>query len=372
MGLFSWLSKRASQAATQPTQTWKVGDRVFARWHDSFLYPGLIRGSSGSEYQIHFDDGDTASVDADNLFAPDVRVGSRVFGRVGGGSAYLPGIVRQQKGETILIEYEHGGEEWTSVSMLRLQRSGGVAIAAESATGADSNALNKSAVDLGESVELGDWRAGDRVLARWLDFYWYPGTIFATGSKGIQILYDDGDQQVVQEAYLMPLLVEEGEQVFVRPKDEPQLIYSPAMVSRVDGEIFDVAFDDGHMETNLRVSRARFWRCPAGIRPLSFDEGDRVLAFDRDGFIYPAEIVSAQDDKVVVQYLDGPQRMLTPELVRRFELSAGTKVECRWKAAPNYFPGKINSIDGERVHIRYDDGDEEWTSIRLIRIPGSV
>jgi len=206
------------------------------------------------------------------------------------------------------------------------------------------------------------------VLARWLDFYWYPGTILAAGTKGFHILFDDGDQRILTRADMMPLAIEEGEQVFIRPKNEQQRVYVPAAVTRVQGEIIDVELEDGSRETNTRVSRARFWRCPFGMTHFAFDEGDRVLACDCDGFIYPADIVSVEDDRIIVQFMDGPERMLTPELIRKFDLGQGMKVEGRWKGGPSYFPGVLAEVDGERAHIHYDDGDKEWTSIRLIRL----
>ena len=61
--------------------------------------------------------------------------------------------------------------------------------------------------------------------------------------------------------------------------------------------------------------------------------------------------------------------VVTPELVKRFDLRVGTVVEGRWSGGPHYFPGKIDKVEGERVHIKYDDGEDEWTTIRLVRIP---
>src|SRR5258705_202065 len=81
-----------------------------------------------------------------------------------------------------------------------------------------------------EPVKDSNWRIGDRVLARWLDFFWYPGTILNQGERGIHILFDDNDQRVVQDIMVMPLAIEEGEQLYIRPKSEPQRIYSQATV----------------------------------------------------------------------------------------------------------------------------------------------
>jgi hypothetical protein len=212
------------------------------------------------------------------------------------------------------------------------------------------------------------WRVGDRVLARWLDFYWYPGTILAMGTKGFHILYDDGDQRVAPEQALMPLILDEGEEIQIRPKQQPQRIYSPAVVTRVNGESLDVEFHDGERETNTSVSRARLWRCPVRVRDFAFAEGDRVLALDVDGFLYPGELLTVEEDRVLIQFLDGPERQLTPELIGAFELKVGGRVECRWKGGPIYFPGVLAKVEGDRVYVRYDDGDEEWNSIRLIRL----
>ena len=367
MGLFDWLKSKTRSAA--PTaNTWKVGVSVLAKRADSYFYPGQVRDVQGDACMIVFYDGDASWVHFAHVLHPDIKVGSRVFCRAHDGDNFFPGTINLQKGETILVRYDHGEEEWTSVSMVRVQRP--IANVDPSTMTGLLNMPVKQNVDLGEPVKDSNWRLGDRVLARWLDFYWYPGTVLAIGELGIHVLFDNGEQRVVQEIMLMPLTIEEGEHLFVRPKNEPEKVYTLAIVTRVHGETMDVELEDGTHENNLRVSRARFWRCPVGVSHFPFEEGDRVLALDCDECIYPAEIVAIQDEqRVLVQYLDGPERLLTPELVRRFEIKPGLRVESRWGGGPNYFVGKLAKVEGERILVKYDDGDEEWTSIRLFRIP---
>jgi hypothetical protein len=351
------------------TGNWRAGERVLARWHDSYFYPGRVHAVSRGSYEIVFDDGDRDWVDPAHIIVPDVNVGSRVFARLQGGPEFLPGTVSEQKGEMLQVQYDHGDVEWTSLSMVRVQRPElGVAPAAPSGKLPVPPAPATLPMDVGEPTNDSAWRIGDRVLARWHDLYWYPGTILSIGSKGYHILYDDGDQRVVQDIALAPLTVEEGETVQIRPKNQPDRIYAEATVTRVDGEILDVVYDDGEPETNTRISRGRFWRSPVTAPTFAFEEGDRVLACDVDGYIYPAEVLTIQSDRIVVQFADGPQRMLTPEFIRRFDLSSGQQVECRWKAGPQYFPGVLTRMEGERIHVQYDDGDEEWTTVRLVRI----
>jgi len=366
MGLFDWLKFKKSTAGT--VNSWKLGDRVLAKNQDSYFYPGVVREIQGDGCLIVYDDGNSLWVHFAHVVIADIDIGSRVFCKVRGSENFLPGVIQQKKGETILVRYDHGEEEWSSVSMVRVQRP--IApINPNSMTGPIGTPA-KQTLDLGEAVKDTNWRIGDRVLARWLDFYWYPGTILNMGERGIHILYDDGDQRVVQEIMIAPLVIEEGEHIFIRPKNEPQKMYAPETVSRVHGETIDVEYEDATMENNTRVSRARFWRCPVGVANFPFEEGDRVLAFDCDECIYPAEIISIEDEeRIIVQYLDGPERMLTPELIKRFDVKVGMKIECRWSGGPHYFPGTLSKLEGERIHVKYDDGDDEWSVIRLLRIP---
>lgn len=366
MGLFDWL--KFKKTPVPPTNPWHLGDRVLAKWSDSYFYPGQVRDIQGDGCLVVFDNGEALWVHFAHVLPPDITVGSRVFCRPRGGPHFSPGTVNQQKGETLLIRYDHGEEEWTSVSMVRVQRP--IAPVNPSNSTGPINTPPKQTLDLGEPVKDSNWRVGDRVLARWLDFYWYPGTILNMGERGNHILFDDGDQHIVPDIAIMPLAIEEGEEIFIRAKNEPQKIYTPATVSRIHGEKLDVDLEDGGQETNTRVSRARLWRCPVGVPSFPFEEGDRVLAYDCDLCIYPAEIVTIQDElRIIVQYLDGPERMLTPELIKKWDVRTGAKIECRWSGGPHFFPGTLAKIDGERIFVKYDDGDEEWTSIRLFRIP---
>ncbi len=419
MGLFNWLFRKNVQRGKRPDgasslTSWQTGDRVLASWLDGFFYPGKIRQVQGDSCEIAFDDGDRAWVDAANVRRPDIKVGNEVFCRFHAGPLYLPGTIQTQNGEKIQVKYESGETEWTTISMVRVKRqladvggppaqsspgpqtgpgmptgagtpnfggpgSGGPGFGAPNLGGAPIGTMIAAGApqapapgihipDVGEPVLDSDWRVGDRVLGRWFDFYWYPATILALGTKGTHLLFDDGDQRVVGERGLMTLDVEEGEELFIRPKNQPQRIYTPARVLRIDGEVIDVEHEDGTQETNQKVSRARFWRCPVGVK-LTFEEGERAWAEDIDGYTYPAEVLSIDNDKVLVHFLDGPERMLTPELIRPFKIEIGTAVECRWKGGQTYFPGKITQIDGDRVHLAYNDGDQEWTTVRLVRLP---
>jgi hypothetical protein len=51
------------------------------------------------------------------------------------------------------------------------------------------------------------------------------------------------------------------------------------------------------------------------------------------------------------------------------DLHVGMPIMSRWKMGPQYHPGQITSVEGKRVHVRYDDGDAEWTTTATLAIP---
>ncbi len=408
MGLFDWVFGKKAAAPPPMNQAedgaaataLQAGDRVLASWVDAFFYPGRVQQIDGHSCEVVFDDGDVAWVNEANVRRPDIRSGSEVFCRFHAGPTYKPGTVAEQNGEKLQVQYENGEKEWTTLSMVRVKRrladvpgppaqvhqgqgqvnspmtsmpggQGGPMTAVTTAAGPMMPPPAGGFIpDVGDPVTDSNWRAGDRVLGRWYDFFWYPATILGIGTKGYHLLFDDGDQRIANDLGLMTLDCEEGEEVFIRPRNQSQRVYVPGRVLRAQGEVIDVELEDGTQETNLKVSRARFWRCPVGIHAVAFDEGDRALVQDIDGFFYPAEILSVDQDKVIVHFLDGPERMVTPELLKPFNLRVGTVVDCRWKGGQNYFRGQITELDGDRTHIAYEDGDKEWTTLRLVRIPG--
>jgi hypothetical protein len=97
--------------------------------------------------------------------------------------------------------------------------------------------------------------------------------------------------------------------------------------------------------------------------------GDKVLARYENGPFWFAGIVAETDGKkLTIAYLDGAQETLPASHVRPLDWAIGTKVSCNWKHRNKWYPGTITSLDGTEAHIRYDDGDEEDTSIAFCRV----
>jgi hypothetical protein len=100
--------------------------------------------------------------------------------------------------------------------------------------------------------------------------------------------------------------------------------------------------------------------------------GDRVLARwpVEVSWYYPGTVCGAQEDGYVVQFDDGDRALVVGEEMRYLDIEVGEQVFGRWQAGRLYFPGTVTDQRGWALHIQYDDGDAEWTSVCMIRVAG--
>jgi hypothetical protein len=98
--------------------------------------------------------------------------------------------------------------------------------------------------------------------------------------------------------------------------------------------------------------------------------GDRVLARwpAETEWWYPGIVCIAEPSRLTVQFDDGDRAELAPWEVLPLSLSVGSRVYGRWQGGAYYYPGQITRQRGEAIHISYDDGDEEWTAVSMVRV----
>jgi tetratricopeptide (TPR) repeat protein len=184
MGLFDWF-RRKPQPEPEPERIPEVlpaprprpagravGQRVLGAWPDGFFYPATVEAVEPGRCFLRFDDGDAAWVPAGLVTDLDVTVGSRVFARWQGGRVFFPGRVDQQRGQKIHIRYDDGDQEWTSVSMVRVNRAP-PPVATPAPAPVDR---------LGALVRAGDQAFADRDYARAVEL----------SSEAIALAPDDG------------------------------------------------------------------------------------------------------------------------------------------------------------------------------------
>lgn len=98
--------------------------------------------------------------------------------------------------------------------------------------------------------------------------------------------------------------------------------------------------------------------------------GDRVLAKwpQEEQWWYPGVVTDSDGASVEVTFDDGDRSRVSVEDVRPLMVRVGSRVYCRWKGGDSYYAGKVSQAQGAAIHIDYDDGDQEMTSISLIRV----
>jgi predicted Zn finger-like uncharacterized protein len=206
------------------------------------------------------------------------------------------------------------------------------------------------------------WRPGQRVFAQWNDGFCYPATVESCDAQSVRVTYDDGATGLVEPRNVHPVELEPGDRIFVRWQQQPA--YYPGRLTRNDGESIDVDYDDGESETTT-LSMVRVVR-----GELPWSAGDRVLAhWPPEMFFYPARIEEITESIFLsVAYDDGEHAHLLPPQVRALDLKQGDRVHARWQGGPNYYPGRIDEMNGDDIHVRYDDGETEWTTIGMVRV----
>lgn len=105
----------------------------------------------------------------------------------------------------------------------------------------------------------------------------------------------------------------------------------------------------------------------AGAAPAQ-TTGDWVLGnFKGAGYWFPGVIAKISKDKITIQYDDGDTETVSINAVRPYDWTIGTRVECNYKGAGDWYAGKISSLAGEKIGIAYDDGDKETTKTGMCR-----
>jgi hypothetical protein len=217
------------------------------------------------------------------------------------------------------------------------------------------------------------WQPGNRILATRLDDdFWYPGTVQQSDSPRFLVLFDDGEERWIAEDQILPLQIDVGDRVFVRVPGGAS--YAPGFVLRREGEKINVQFDDGTDEQTslgmLRIDPTQ-WKDPGGAQPASrWIIGDRVLCkWSKDTYWYPGTIQAIDGGRLHVYFDDGDNEWTTADRVSVIDLAVGSRVSARFQRGPGFFPAHARR-DGERISLEYDDGRTEETTISWVRVHG--
>ena len=112
----------------------------------------------------------------------------------------------------------------------------------------------------------------------------------------------------------------------------------------------------------------------AGPALADYRIGDQVECNWKDGNRYYAGRVAAKEgDKLFIHYNDGDKehtmasKCRPQATVSMDAMTQGSAVECRWKNGAKWYRGVIAEKTGQQVFIHYNDGDKEHTTLSKCR-----
>ena len=101
---------------------------------------------------------------------------------------------------------------------------------------------------------------------------------------------------------------------------------------------------------------------------FAYEKGDRVLALWEDAYWYPGTVQSVDGNVVLIYFDDGDKATVDSERVNKLDWAAGDKVECRWPTDGKNYPGTFVKVEkDEKVRIVYDDGDKADLTVSWCR-----
>lgn len=330
---------------------WKVGDRVLAtRKPGIYAYPGTLRHQNQNRYYVIFDDGEDGFAEEEELLPLKIDSGDHVYVNLPEFSGFQSAKVLSVRGDEIQVRCEDGENRLVSVKNVRVHLEAW-----------------KQPQFLEDTPTL-QYGICDRVLACGFDLDWYPAIVLFVDANRIEVLFDMGAQAVLHPDKIRPFLLQEGDSVYCRLRGGRD--YFPGRISKLEGEKVLVNYDDGHSETtSVRLLRLKRDEWFPNNPSMKIAVGERVLACYYDLCWYTGMIVSVDGRRIRIAFDDGDQSMVTPDQIRPLRLEIGDRIQCRFGGAMEFTPANINDINGEKILVRSEEGQEEWTSQRMIRYP---
>jgi hypothetical protein len=223
------------------------------------------------------------------------------------------------------------------------------------------------------------WKIGDRVLAPWEPDFLYVGRVAQLKGKEALIEFEDGDAGWVMLDQIRPLVVKQGQKVLSRRKMGPH--FFPGEILEVRGDQVRIGFQDGQGDEWTKIAALRI-PCQArgqGAAPTKvashtaflekLQPGDRVWAPWNNSTLFAGTVDQMRGKEVHVHFDDGDSGWVLLEQIVPLQIVPGLRVLGRWKMGAHYFPGTVTKVEGQRVHIKYDDGDQEWTKPAALMLP---
>ena len=101
----------------------------------------------------------------------------------------------------------------------------------------------------------------------------------------------------------------------------------------------------------------------------SWSVGDRVLAPWEPEYLYAGTVQRMDEGEAHIAFDDGDSGWVPLSELRPLRLEIDQLILCRKEMGPLFYPAVIADVSGETVHVTFDDGEDEWTTVAAVRIP---
>jgi hypothetical protein len=96
--------------------------------------------------------------------------------------------------------------------------------------------------------------------------------------------------------------------------------------------------------------------------------GDRAFAYwEADEYYYPATITQIEDENIYIRYDTGEEEWTSADYLEEMAVAPGDWVESKWSEDDDYYSAEVLTVSGNQLQVRYEDGTEEWTSLDNLR-----
>lgn len=96
--------------------------------------------------------------------------------------------------------------------------------------------------------------------------------------------------------------------------------------------------------------------------------GNRVFAFwDEDEYFYPATITEIDGEDIGIRYDTGEEEWTTADYIEEFNVDVDEEVECKSAEDGQYYDVVVLEVDGEKIEVEFEDGTTEWSTFSKVR-----
>jgi hypothetical protein len=83
---------------------------------------------------------------------------------------------------------------------------------------------------------------------------------------------------------------------------------------------------------------------------------------------YPGVVCRLAGPEIEIQFDDGDRTIVTSAEITPLAIGVGSRVWGRYQGGKFYYPGQVSQQRGDAIHIDYEDGDKEWTTVSMVRV----